>query len=189
MQDMDVDPDNFYDEAGALDASDDETFGSKPRKRKKKKIISDAEQEAHDNSTTSNLSAEDPKNFLKLCLALQILTARRITEDDLQRADRLLREYCQELVEVRRLLRDLMKSMLITFDSFMVQLSFVPTTTTACILRTLCAIMDRYMNSGLSSLNASIKPSRVTRPVTTPVVSWKHHFFENSIGLSKNHEL
>lgn len=48
-----------------------------------------------------SLHADDPRNFLKLCSALRILIRRCITESDIDQADRLLREYCTELISVR----------------------------------------------------------------------------------------
>jgi hypothetical protein len=46
------------------------------------------------------LHPEDPTNFLKLCAALRVLIRRRITDSDIDTADRLLREYCTELIPV-----------------------------------------------------------------------------------------
>ena len=50
-----------------------------------------------------NLHLDDPKNFLKLCHVIQILTQQTITEAALQEANRLLRKYCAELVTVGHL--------------------------------------------------------------------------------------
>jgi hypothetical protein len=47
-----------------------------------------------------SLHPDDPKNFLKLCCALRIFVRRRPTDADIDRADRLLREYCTELITV-----------------------------------------------------------------------------------------
>jgi hypothetical protein len=52
---------------------------------------------AHDKFS---LHPDDPKNFLKLCCALRIFVRRRPTDADIDRADRLLREYCMELITV-----------------------------------------------------------------------------------------
>jgi hypothetical protein len=46
------------------------------------------------------LHPSDPSNFLKLCAAIRILLRRRLTDPDIDHADRLLREYCTELISV-----------------------------------------------------------------------------------------
>ncbi|KAG1729231.1 hypothetical protein EDD22DRAFT_853172 [Suillus occidentalis] len=46
----------------------------------------------------SSLHPDDPANFLKLCTALWILIRRRISDDDINCADKLLREYNTELI-------------------------------------------------------------------------------------------
>ena len=48
----------------------------------------------------SLLHPEDPSNFLKLCAALRVLVWRRITDSDIDTAERLLRDYCTELIPV-----------------------------------------------------------------------------------------
>ena len=55
------------------------------------------------NDDRFSLHPDDPQNFLKLCLALRILIRRRITESDIDQADRLVRKYCTELILVRLL--------------------------------------------------------------------------------------
>lgn len=52
----------------------------------------------------SLLHPQDVSNFLKLSTALRILLSGSITEDQLVEADRLIREYCTELLEVSTLL-------------------------------------------------------------------------------------
>ena len=47
-----------------------------------------------------SLHLDDPKNFLKLCCVLHILVRHCPTDADIDRADRLLREYCTELITV-----------------------------------------------------------------------------------------
>jgi hypothetical protein len=47
------------------------------------------------------LNPNDPINFLKLCAAIRILLRRRFTDSEVDHADRLLREYCTELISVR----------------------------------------------------------------------------------------
>jgi len=46
------------------------------------------------------LNPSDPANFLKLCAAIRILLRRQLTDPDIDHADRLLREYCTELISV-----------------------------------------------------------------------------------------
>ena len=46
------------------------------------------------------LHPDDPSNFLKLCAAIRILLRRRLTDSDIDCADRLIREYCTELISV-----------------------------------------------------------------------------------------
>lgn len=84
------------------DSDDDETFGvQSSRKRWRRKTTETTfNEEAREAATPSNLSDQDPGNFLKLCLAIQLLTSRRITEAELVEADNLLWQYCLELVEV-----------------------------------------------------------------------------------------
>lgn len=109
LQEMDDDPDGDDNgiEAGAVEDPEDINYGSKKTPRKKKTTLSEDEQIEYDNMTPCNLSAEDPPNFLKLSLAIQILIRREIVETDLQRADMLIREYCAELVHVRLLIDEL----------------------------------------------------------------------------------
>ncbi|OSD01435.1 hypothetical protein PYCCODRAFT_1425928 [Trametes coccinea BRFM310] len=53
-----------------------------------------------DGSARSRLHERDLQTFLKLCTALRLFLSDSITEAQLQQADKLLREYCVELVEV-----------------------------------------------------------------------------------------
>jgi hypothetical protein len=46
------------------------------------------------------LHPDDPNNFLKLCAAIRILLRRRLTDSDIDHADRLIRQYCTELIQV-----------------------------------------------------------------------------------------
>lgn len=48
-----------------------------------------------------SLHPDDLKNFLKLSAALQLLSQRVINDEDINTADRLLREYNTELITVR----------------------------------------------------------------------------------------
>ena len=47
-----------------------------------------------------SLHSDDPKNFLKLCSALRILVYRRLSNNGIEQADRLLHEYCSEIIPV-----------------------------------------------------------------------------------------
>ena len=46
------------------------------------------------------LHPDDPHNFLKLCTALRILVCRRLTTEDIDHAEDIIREYCKELILV-----------------------------------------------------------------------------------------
>jgi len=91
-------------DAGAIEDSDDEEYGQKshtgPSAQKRARRAKANEITPEDEMRESKLHANDPGNFLKLCIALQILVSRTITEEDLIRADSLLRSYCMELVQV-----------------------------------------------------------------------------------------
>jgi hypothetical protein len=52
------------------------------------------------NNDRFSLHPDDPRNFLKLCSAIRILIRRRLTDSSIDQADRLLREYCTELITV-----------------------------------------------------------------------------------------
>ncbi|KAI0749923.1 hypothetical protein C8Q80DRAFT_1120041 [Daedaleopsis nitida] len=47
----------------------------------------------------ANLNPQDVTNFLKLSEALTLFLAEELSEEDILKADRLLREYCSELIE------------------------------------------------------------------------------------------
>jgi hypothetical protein len=47
------------------------------------------------------LHVDDPNNFLKLCAAIRILLRHQLTDANIDRAERLIREYCTELISVR----------------------------------------------------------------------------------------
>ncbi|KJA24792.1 hypothetical protein HYPSUDRAFT_53569 [Hypholoma sublateritium FD-334 SS-4] len=100
--DGDGDGDDFVpdphveDDLGVGDSDFDEPI---PRKRRRAEEFTTEEIE-EDDATGVNLLPGDPGNFLKLCLAIQILGKRRVTEAELQQADLLLRAYCLELVEL-----------------------------------------------------------------------------------------
>ena len=53
-----------------------------------------------DEDLPSCLHPDNPSNFLKLGHALRLLLGREVTDDQIDEADQLLCEYCQELVEV-----------------------------------------------------------------------------------------
>lgn len=54
--------------------------------------------------TPFSLHPRDPDNFLKLTTALNLFLLETISEDQIQHADRLIREYGQELIAVRVIL-------------------------------------------------------------------------------------
>jgi hypothetical protein len=54
------------------------------------------------NDDRFSLHPDDPCNFLKLCSAIRILIRRRLTDSSIDQADRLLCEYCTELITVCR---------------------------------------------------------------------------------------
>jgi hypothetical protein len=74
-----------------------------PRKNVEKRVkmgTTTDEDEALDSSRPCNLHPDDPHNLLKLSAALKTLIGREILEADLVEADKLLREYTSELVDV-----------------------------------------------------------------------------------------
>ncbi|KAJ7143704.1 hypothetical protein C8R44DRAFT_724739 [Mycena epipterygia] len=104
---MDIDPDDSAGlDAGANDASDDDLYGLNPTQQKKRKRqqqqqkSTPEEDEARDNATPPNLHPDDPDNFLKLCTALKVFVQDTILEAELIDADKLIREYGLELVDL-----------------------------------------------------------------------------------------
>lgn len=96
----DGDHDTFLPEPQLEDDLCDSDFDEPiPRKRRRAEEFTVAEIE-EDDATGVNLLPEDPGNFLELCLAIQIIAKRRVTEAELQEADSLLRAYCLELVDL-----------------------------------------------------------------------------------------
>jgi len=61
--------------------------------------------ETADNEDDLNLKyklhPDDLKNFLKLCWALHLLMRHMVSDDDVDRADTLICEYCTELIQAR----------------------------------------------------------------------------------------
>lgn len=74
------------DDDGARDPSDDDAWVDEP--------------EEDDSAIPSSLHPADLRNFLKLCAALRIFLSEKISEAQLIEGDRLIREYCQELLVV-----------------------------------------------------------------------------------------
>ncbi|KAI0323219.1 hypothetical protein GY45DRAFT_1410608 [Cubamyces sp. BRFM 1775] len=74
------------DDAGAYLDEDDEVW--------------DDENEDNEAGDGSRLRARDLATFLKLCAALRLFLSDTITDEQLERADRLLREYCIEIIEL-----------------------------------------------------------------------------------------
>ncbi len=72
-------------------------------RRKKHAAGEDEEEDGDDDddeNTPSCLHPDDPANFLKLSQALRLLMSRQITETQIGQAEALLRDYCQELIEL-----------------------------------------------------------------------------------------
>ncbi|KAJ2933395.1 hypothetical protein H1R20_g3689, partial [Candolleomyces eurysporus] len=51
-----------------------------------------------DEELAACLHPDDPSNFMKLCRALRLLLARQISDQEIDEAEKLLSEYCSELV-------------------------------------------------------------------------------------------
>ncbi|KJA21043.1 hypothetical protein HYPSUDRAFT_1089591 [Hypholoma sublateritium FD-334 SS-4] len=92
IDEIDADDDECQPDAGAVD--DD---GRRKRRRTEEFT---PEEIALDEKSGVNLLPQDPGNFLKLCLAIQLLGKRSVTEAELLQADNCLRDYCKELVEL-----------------------------------------------------------------------------------------
>lgn len=60
-----------------------------------------------------SMHPDDSNNFLKLCSALHILMQRRLVDSDIDFADRLIREYCTELIPIRPLCPNIFTNILI----------------------------------------------------------------------------
>ncbi|KAI0362827.1 hypothetical protein BV20DRAFT_1058617 [Pilatotrama ljubarskyi] len=54
-----------------------------------------------DSQQHSRLHQRDLATFLKLCMAIRLFLSESISEEQLVNADKLIREYCQDLIEVR----------------------------------------------------------------------------------------
>ncbi len=61
-----------------------------------------SDEEETSNSAQPNLHERDVSNFLKLAEALTLYLSEELTEADVEMADKLLRQYCTELLEVCR---------------------------------------------------------------------------------------
>ncbi|KAF7965432.1 hypothetical protein HWV62_43531, partial [Athelia sp. TMB] len=59
------------------------------------------DEDSDDKGAASRLHPDDPDNFVKLSTALCLLLSCEITEDVIDMADELIREYCTELIDVR----------------------------------------------------------------------------------------
>lgn len=70
------------------------------RSGKRKRTAAAADSDDEDEDVDPCLHPDDPANFLKLCKALRILTARKLNRLQIEEADKLLRSYCAELVTV-----------------------------------------------------------------------------------------
>lgn len=95
---MDISEEEAY--SGSSADSTAEESGEEPA-RKRRRDNEDNEDDLEEASLPSLLHPRDVANFLKLSEALRILLSGRLTEEDLAKADKLIREYCTELLEVR----------------------------------------------------------------------------------------
>ena len=77
------------DDEGAMEISDNEAYPSED------------DDEGISTISTNGLHPRDLDNFLKLCSALMQFLSNELTTQDVENADRLLWEYCIELLEVR----------------------------------------------------------------------------------------
>ncbi|THU88212.1 hypothetical protein K435DRAFT_680238 [Dendrothele bispora CBS 962.96] len=89
--------DNVADDTAATGEGHVEVEEQLARKGNSKK--NESRFEAPD-SPVSNLHPNDPANFLKLATALVLFTARSLNDEEVERADILIREYCVELIEL-----------------------------------------------------------------------------------------
>lgn len=152
---MDIDPDETNGlDAGANDNSEDDNYGVTPaRKRRKRPSQStEVEDEVRDDATPSNLHPADPGNFLKLSSAIKILVSDTITEPELQSADKLSRDYCQELIAVSFARSPCLRPFMY-INSFMVPKSFDPSIIMLLTRRAVCGIMACCVGSGRSYSN------------------------------------
>jgi hypothetical protein len=74
---------------------------TQPKRKRRRQHPADGNESEEDEDTPPCLHPDDPANFLKLGRAMRILLSREITDDQIEEADALLREYNQELVDVR----------------------------------------------------------------------------------------
>ncbi|KAJ2911765.1 hypothetical protein MD484_g8649, partial [Candolleomyces efflorescens] len=80
-------------------ASASTTTKSKSTTAKKKRVAQPADNsDEEEDSLAACLHPDDPSNFMKLCLALRLLLARQISDQEIDEAGTLLSEYCSELV-------------------------------------------------------------------------------------------
>ncbi|KAL1936999.1 hypothetical protein VTO73DRAFT_2039 [Trametes versicolor] len=73
------------DDAGAVVDEDDDSW---------------INEDDNDSTRGSQLHPRDLSNFLKLCAAVRLFLADRLNESQLDEADKLVREYCTELIEL-----------------------------------------------------------------------------------------
>lgn len=92
IDEIDADDEGCQPDAGAFD--------DEGRRKRRRTEEFTPEEIAQDETSGVNLLPQDPGNFLKLCLAIQLMGKRSITEAELSQADNYLRDYCKELVEL-----------------------------------------------------------------------------------------
>jgi hypothetical protein len=113
-----------------------------------------------------SMHPDDSHNFLKLCSALRILVQRRLVDPDIDFADRLIREYCTELIPVRLPRPNIFTGILILRCSFTVLAPLSQTITTRLMSVSACGTSGHSTISGRSSMSVSTKFSSHSRPTT-----------------------
>lgn len=100
---IDDDPDALViPDAGTNNFTSDDEYADchQPAKRRRVQDVDANDDEEEDDPNLPNLHPRDPSNFFKLSAALRLLLSHKITDGDIDQADKLLREYCLELSEV-----------------------------------------------------------------------------------------
>lgn len=93
------DADPVIQDAGEFEVDSEEEYGADTHRSKRRRPDEDADEEDRD-AFIHNMHPRDPAHFFKLTAALRILFARKITDEEIDKADTLLREYSLELIEV-----------------------------------------------------------------------------------------
>lgn len=94
-----MEPDSTFQDDGEIEQPSEDEYANQSRQSKRRRRDEDAE-DGEPDTFVHNMHPRDPGHFFKLSAALKILMSLKLTDDDISTADRLLREYCLELVEV-----------------------------------------------------------------------------------------